>query len=187
MFILVKILWNLLSSYIIFVIYDKTTWCYSWTLYMFILWCLTPVSTIFQLYRGSKFYWWRKPEYLEKTTDLLIVTDKHYQIMLYRVHLTNLVVIDTDYTGSCKSMSVLVLMLVHNKKFSWHLVKVCNLDHLSYFFSFQVVVWHVIIVQVSDQKNVSVVDPSITCLIKSVEVSIGSFYIVTLYSNLKIY
>ena len=55
-------------------------------------------------------------------------------------------------------------------------MKVCNLDHLSYFFSFQVVVWHVIIVQVTDQKIVSVVDPSITCLIKSVEVSISSFY-----------
>ena len=25
---------------------------------------------IFQLYRGSQFYWWRKPEYPEKTTDL---------------------------------------------------------------------------------------------------------------------
>jgi hypothetical protein len=61
------------------------------------LWCLTPRSTIFQLYGGGQFNWWRKPDYPEKTTDLSRV-----HLAWAGFELTTLVVIGTDSIGSYK-------------------------------------------------------------------------------------
>jgi hypothetical protein len=73
---------------------------------LFVWWCYT-IFNIISVISGAQFYWWRKSEDLEKTTDLSQVTDKLYHIMLYTSHwslfeLTS-VVIGTDFIGRCES------------------------------------------------------------------------------------
>ena len=69
--------------------------------------CLTLLSIIFQLYRGDQFYWWKKPTTWKKPPTCHKSLTNFYHIMC-QVHLAwtgfelALVVIGTDYIGSCK-------------------------------------------------------------------------------------
>jgi hypothetical protein len=53
---------------------------------------LTPLSTIFQLYHGNQFLWWKKPKYPERTTDRGQATGKPYYLLL-RVECTLFVMV----------------------------------------------------------------------------------------------
>ena len=72
------------------------------------LWCLTPLSTIFQLYRGSQIYWWMKSEYPKKATELSQVCvcfnqtlHLHRADVLYKVTLHQKRIQYNYFVGKC--------------------------------------------------------------------------------------
>ena len=102
---------------------------------LFVWWCLTPLSTIVQLYRGGQFYWWRKSEDAEKTIDQSQGTDKLCHIILYtspwaQVQPRTSVVIGTDYIGSCKS-NYHTISIWYHRCFSWWFIS-WQMFHLTF-------------------------------------------------------
>ena len=78
-------------KHFIYAMYDQLHGCVnkfsiSGRIKTFQFWFMVLNAT-FNSFSIISFYWWRKPEYPEKSTDLSQVTDKLYHILLCRVHL----------------------------------------------------------------------------------------------------
>ena len=67
--------------------------------------CLTPLSTIFQNISWQAVYWWRKPEYLEKTIDLS-------QVIYWPISQPKFLIFHFLCTASFRNYIVTILRLV---------------------------------------------------------------------------
>jgi hypothetical protein len=86
------------------------------------LWCLMPLSTIFQLYRGSQIYWWKETGMPRENHRLLQVTDKlsnYYMVIIFNtINVFLPIYLDDDLY--CLSSSIpSKLRLNHIQVVSW--------------------------------------------------------------------